>query len=92
MNNQINNNAIAILAVALVGLQNVVAASREGRVIILPTFGGWADKNVQEFIWQLEIVFLANQIINNRKFNIEISCLIDMMANWYELNKANLVN
>jgi len=40
LNNQINNNAIAILAVALVGLQNVVAASREGRVIILPTFGG----------------------------------------------------
>ena len=65
-----DNNMVAVLAAALVGLQNVVAASREERIVLLPTFNGRADKDVQEFIWWLKIVFLANQITDNRKFYI----------------------
>ncbi len=38
VNNQMNNNAAAVLAAALVSLQNMIAASREGRIILLPTF------------------------------------------------------
>jgi len=38
------------LAVALVGLQNVVAASREGKITSLSMFSGQADENVREFI------------------------------------------
>jgi len=45
-----DNNMVAVLAAALVGLQNVVAASREERIVLLPTFNGRADKDVQEFI------------------------------------------
>jgi len=33
-----DNNAAAVLVVALVGLQNVVAALREGRIASLSTF------------------------------------------------------
>jgi len=35
-----DNNAAAILTAALVGLQNVVAALKEGRIASLPTFSG----------------------------------------------------
>ncbi len=55
-----DNNTAAILVAVLVGLQNVIAALREGRIASLSTFSRRADKDVQEFIWQLEIVFLAN--------------------------------
>ncbi len=41
-----NNNAAAVLATALVGLQNVVAASREGRIASLLTFNERADKDI----------------------------------------------
>ncbi len=78
-----NNNAAVILAVVLIGLQNIVAVLREGRIVSLLTFSGWADEDVQEFIKRLEIVFLANQIADNRKFYIRISCLTSIVANWY---------
>ncbi len=87
-----DNNAAAVLAAALTGLQNVVAAPREGRVIQLPTFSRWADEDVKKFIWRLEIAFQANQVADNRKFHIAISCLIGIAANWYELNRATLAN
>ena len=45
-----NNNAAAILATALVSLQNVVAALREGRIALLFTFSERADENIKEFI------------------------------------------
>ena len=45
-----DNNAAAVLAAALTGLQNVVAAPREGRVAQLSTFSGRADEDVREFI------------------------------------------
>jgi len=35
---------------ALIGLQNIVVALREGRVASLLTFSEKADKNVREFI------------------------------------------
>jgi len=35
-----DNNAIAVLIVALTGLQNLVAALRKKRIAILPTFSG----------------------------------------------------
>ena len=87
-----DNNIAAVLAAALVSLQNVVAVLREGRIVTLLTFSGWADEDIWKFIRQLEIVFLANQIIDNRKFNIAISCLTGMMANWYKLNWRTLAN
>ena len=87
-----NNNAAAILAAALTGLQNMVAAPREGRVAQLPTFSGRADEDVREFIQRLEIAFQANQVADNRRFHIAISCLTRTAANWYELNRATLAN
>ncbi len=45
-----DNNAAAVLAAALTGLQNVVVAPREGRVAQLPTFSRRADEDVKEFI------------------------------------------
>ncbi len=77
---------------ALIGLQNIVVALREGRVASLLTFSEKADKNVREFIWQLEIVFLANQIIDGRRFDITVSCLTGITANWYKLNWETLAN
>ncbi len=82
----------AILVIALVGLQNVVVASRKGRIAILSTFSRWADEDIREFIKRLEIVFLINQIADNRKFNIRISCLMGIAVNWYKLNRATVVN
>jgi len=90
--NQIDNNVAAVLAAALTGLQNVVAAPREGRVAQLPTFSGQADEDIREFIRRLEIAFQVNQVADNRRFHIAISCLIGMAANWYELNRATLAN
>ncbi len=81
-----------ILLVILTDLQNIVAASREGKIATLPIFSGWADENIQKFIWWLEIVFLANQIMDRKKFYIGINCLIDTAANWYELNWTTVVN
>jgi len=45
-----DNNAVAALATILVGLQNVITALREGKIALLPTFGGRVDKNVRKFI------------------------------------------
>jgi len=45
-----DNNAAAALMVALTGLQNIVAALREGRIASLLTFGRWADEDVRKFI------------------------------------------
>ncbi len=45
-----DNNAAAVLTAALVGLQNVVAALREGRIALLFTFSERADENIKEFI------------------------------------------
>ncbi len=87
-----DNNAVAALATILVGLQNVITALREGKIALLPTFRGQVDENVRKFIWQLKIVFLANQIIDNRKFYIKVSYLMGIVANWYELNWGTLVN
>ncbi len=87
-----DNNAAAILAATLVGLQNVVVAPREGRITTLLMFSRRVDEDVREFIWQLEIVFLVNQVADNKKFYIEVSCLTDIAANWYELNKVTLAN
>jgi len=87
-----DNNAAAVLAAALTGLQNMVAAPREGRVAQLPTFSGRADEDVREFIQHLEIAFQANQVADNRRFHIAISCLTGTAANWYELNRATLAN
>ena len=70
----------------------MVAAPREGRVAQLLTFSGRADEDVREFIRRLEIAFQANQVADNRRFHIVISCLTGMAANWYELNKATLAN
>ncbi len=81
-----DNNIAAVLAIALVGLQNVIAALRERRVASLPTFNRRADKDVREFIRKLKIAFLANQIVDNWKFHIAISYLTGIAANWYELN------
>jgi len=50
MNNQMNNNAAAVLAAALVSLQNVVTALRKGRITLLPTFSERADEDIQKFI------------------------------------------
>jgi len=41
-----DNNTAAVLAVALIGLQNIVAAPREGRIASLLTFGERADEDV----------------------------------------------
>ena len=87
-----DNNAAAILAAALTSLQNVVTASREGRIAQLPTFSGRADEDVREFIRRLEIAFQANQVADNKRFHIAISCLTGTAANWYELNRAILAN
>ncbi len=81
-----DNNVTIVLAAALVDLQNIVAASRKGRIALLPIFDKRADKNVSEFVKQLEIVFLANQITDNRKFHIGVSCLTGIVINWYKLN------
>ncbi len=45
-----DNNAAAVLAVALVDLQNVIAASREEKIASLFTFDERVDKNIQKFI------------------------------------------
>ncbi len=45
-----DNNAAAVLAAVLTGLQNVVTAPREGRVAHLPTFSGRVDEDVRKFI------------------------------------------
>ena len=45
-----DNNVAAVLTIALVGLQNVVAVSREGRIASLLTFSERADENVRKFI------------------------------------------
>ncbi len=87
-----DNNVAAALTAALTGLQNIVAAPREGRVASLPTFNRRADENIWKFIRWLEIVFLANQIVDGRRFNIAVSCLIGTVANWYELNWITLAN
>ena len=76
-----DNNVVVVLAIALTGLQNVIAILKERRIMALPTFSRWSDKNVWEFIQKLEIVFLTNQITNNRKFHIEVSCLIGITTN-----------
>ncbi len=81
-----NNNAVVVLVAALVSLQNMVAALKKGRITLLSIFSGQADEDVHEFVRWLEIVFLANQIMDNRKFHIEISYLTGMAVNWYELN------
>jgi len=41
-----DNNVAAALTAALTGLQNIVAAPREGRVASLPTFNRRADENI----------------------------------------------
>jgi len=45
-----DNNAAAILAATLVGLQNVVVAPREGRITTLLMFSRRVDEDVREFI------------------------------------------
>ncbi len=45
-----DNNVVAVLAAILVGLQNVIAASREERIALLLIFSRRADEDVQEFI------------------------------------------
>ncbi len=87
-----NNNTVAVFAVALMGLQNVIVVLREGRIASLSIFSGWADEDIWEFIRHLEIAFLTNQIANNKKFYIEISCLTSIAANWYEINQTTVVN
>jgi len=41
---------VAVLAAALVGLQNVITAPREERIATLLTFDERADEDIQEFI------------------------------------------
>jgi len=41
-----DNNVVVVLAIALTGLQNVIAILKERRIMALPTFSRWSDKNV----------------------------------------------
>ena len=45
-----NNNAAVILVAVLVGLQNVMAVPKEGRIATLLTFSRRADEDIKEFI------------------------------------------
>ena len=45
-----DNNVIAVLAAALIDLQNIVAAPRERRITLLLTFSERAEEDVWEFI------------------------------------------
>ncbi len=35
-----DNNAMVVLVIALISLQNVVTTPKEGRIALLPTFSG----------------------------------------------------
>ena len=60
----------------------------KNKIINYLIFNKREDKDIDNFINELEKTFVINRIANNRKYMVVISCLKEITANFYdELNR-----
>ena len=64
---------------------NVILAKgdRENKTVNYLIFSEKDDKNINDFIMELEKTFAVNNVTDNRKYLIIISCLKEIAANFY---------
>ncbi len=57
---------------------------KENKSVNYPTFSRQGDKNIDDFITELEKAFAVNRVPDNRKHIIIASCLKGMTTNFYD--------
>ncbi len=77
-------NIANIFTLVLINLNAALARGRENKIINYPIFNKRGDKDINDFIIELEKAFAVNRVANNRKHVITISCLKRTAANFYD--------
>ncbi len=80
-----NANAANTLTIALINLNTtLVTGGEERKSVNYPTFSERRDKDINNFIIELEKVFAVNRVVNNKKHLVVISYLKKTAANFYD--------
>ncbi len=80
-----NTNIANALIIALTALNaTLTAKEREKKIVNYLTFSERGDKDINDFIIELEKVFTINRMPNNRKYLVVTSCLKGIVANFYD--------
>ena len=61
----------------------LVGGGKENKSVNYLTFSGQGDEDIDNFITELKKAFAVNQVSDNRKYIITISCFKEMVANFY---------
>ncbi len=77
-------NATNALTLALTNLNAALVRGRENKTVNYLTFSGKDNKDINDFIIELEKAFIINRVADNRKHVIAISCLKKIAANFYD--------
>jgi len=85
INMTFDTNAVNILTVALTNLNTTLVARREEKKAVnYLFFNRREDKDINDFITELEKAFAINRVVNRRKYLIAISCLKGTATNFYD--------
>ena len=61
----------------------LVEKDQKNKILSYSTFSKRENENVNDFVNDLKKTFLMNRILNRRKHIVAISCLKDIIANYY---------
>ncbi len=62
----------------------LAAGKEERKSVNYPTFSERGDKDINDFIVELEKAFAVNRVADAKKHLIAISCLKEIAANFYD--------
>jgi len=80
-----NANVANTLTIALTNLNTTLAAKgRERKAVNYLSFSEKDNKDINNFITELEKAFVINRVINDRKHLVAISYLKGIAANFYD--------
>jgi len=80
-----DTNAANTFTVALTNLNmTLVAEEGEKKSVNYLTFSERGDKNINDFIIEVEKAFVRNKVADDRKHLVTISCLKGIAANFYD--------
>ncbi len=80
-----DTNAANAFTLALTNLNITLAAEREKRKIVnYSIFSKRGNKDINDFIIELEKAFVMNRVPDNRKHIVIASCLKGIVANFYD--------
>ena len=78
-------NAAQTLMLALTNLNVTLAGGgRENKLVNYPTFSKRDDEDIDDFMLELTKAFAVNQISDNRKHIVVVSCLKGIAVNFYD--------